>query len=248
MDTFSRAATNRSFRTIQTELEFLQEASALTTAQVSSIQAILDRSASSPAPNSRSAAVSPAPSTAAVSQLSVAASQLSLASPPPAKQEPTKAAEAAISVPPPVPSSPAPPAYDDSPLAHAIALYHYAPTDEGDVELHPQDRVAVLMYHNADWARGRNERTGQVGVFPRSYVSEVESSDKKENASASRADGGYGNMPMAVANGGEQPADGQAPGNSKFQQQGKKFGKKLGNATIFGAGATIGSNIVNSIL
>lgn len=29
--------------------------------------------------------------------------------------------------------------------------------------------------------------------------------------------------------------------------QGKKFGKKLGNAAIFGAGATIGGNIVNSI-
>lgn len=30
-------------------------------------------------------------------------------------------------------------------------------------------------------------------------------------------------------------------------EQGKKFGKKLGNAAIFGAGATIGGNIVNSI-
>jgi hypothetical protein len=34
---------------------------------------------------------------------------------------------------------------------------------------------------------------------------------------------------------------------SKTQQYGKKFGKKMGNAAIFGAGATIGSNIVNSI-
>ncbi|KAK9451079.1 SH3 domain-containing protein [Limtongia smithiae] len=34
---------------------------------------------------------------------------------------------------------------------------------------------------------------------------------------------------------------------SQFEKQGKKFGKKLGNAAIFGAGATIGSNIVNSI-
>jgi hypothetical protein len=28
---------------------------------------------------------------------------------------------------------------------------------------------------------------------------------------------------------------------------GKKFGKKLGNAAIFGAGATIGGKIVNGI-
>jgi hypothetical protein len=33
----------------------------------------------------------------------------------------------------------------------------------------------------------------------------------------------------------------------KGKEMGKKFGKKLGNAAIFGAGATIGSNIVNSI-
>jgi hypothetical protein len=34
---------------------------------------------------------------------------------------------------------------------------------------------------------------------------------------------------------------------SKFEQGGKKFGKKLGNAAVFGAGATIGGKIVNSI-
>lgn len=28
---------------------------------------------------------------------------------------------------------------------------------------------------------------------------------------------------------------------------GKKFGKKLGNAAVFGAGATLGSKIVNGI-
>jgi LAS seventeen-binding protein 1/2 len=52
---------------------------------------------------------------------------------------------------------------------------------------------------------------------------------------------------MAVA---EQPQQGGGDaqqGGGKFGEQGKKFGKKLGNAAIFGAGATIGSNIVNSI-
>jgi len=42
----------------------------------------------------------------------------------------------------------------------------------------------------------------------------------------------------------EQPTESK-PG--KGQEMGKKFGKKLGNAAIFGAGATIGGNIVNSI-
>ncbi|KAJ9161276.1 SH3-domain-containing protein [Coniochaeta hoffmannii] len=49
--------------------------------------------------------------------------------------------------------------------------------------------------------------------------------------------------PMAVANE-QQHGEG---GESKVSGAGKKFGKKLGNAAIFGAGATIGSNIVNSI-
>jgi hypothetical protein len=48
--------------------------------------------------------------------------------------------------------------------------------------------------------------------------------------------------PMAVAN--QQQGEG---GDNKVSGAGKKFGKKLGNAAIFGAGATIGSNIVNSI-
>lgn len=47
--------------------------------------------------------------------------------------------------------------------------------------------------------------------------------------------------PMAVAN---EP---QAGGESKFAGAGKKFGKKLGNAAIFGAGATLGGDLVNSI-
>jgi LAS seventeen-binding protein 1/2 len=41
------------------------------------------------------------------------------------------------------------------------------------------------------------------------------------------------------------PVEGKKP--SKFEENGKKFGKKMGNAAIFGAGATIGSNIVNGI-
>jgi len=116
---------------------------------------------------------------------------------------------------------------------------------------------------------GKNLRTGQEGVFPSNYVqrqmnpSPVEYYGNNEKASA--YPGGYPGLvtqqhqqqgppppgpsnpynssipPMAVA---EQPTDGKP---SKGQEMGKKFGKKLGNAAIFGAGATIGGNIVNSI-
>lgn len=52
-------------------------------------------------------------------------------------------------------------------------------------------------------------------------------------------------MPLAVS----QQFSGSDPNRktSKLEEHGKKFGKKMGNAAIFGAGATIGSNIVNGI-
>ena len=106
---------------------------------------------------------------------------------------------------------------------------------------------------NAEWWKGQNERTNLEGIFPRSYVKVV---DEKPPALAgtpqpvpqqqNNGPMSYGNMPVAVAQGNSGGgADGKPP--SKTQEQGKKFGKKLGNAAVFGAGATIGSNIVNSI-
>lgn len=80
---------------------------------------------------------------------------------------------------------------------------------------------------NADWAKGRNERSGGEGIFPRSYVT-VHALDEKAAAGL-----GYGNG-NGTANGmveGEQGAGaGAGAGAGKFNEQGKKFGKKMGNA------------------
>jgi hypothetical protein len=131
----------------------------------------------------------------------------------------------------------------------------------------------VHEYMNADWWMGRNLRTGQEGIFPRSYVVEEQQPSEKapppaayqqpQYAAATPSPGGY--YPVAPVPGGGYPAapppgpaaqpygqqqqqqEGDGSGGSKIGEQGKKFGKKLGNAAIFGAGATIGSNIVNSI-
>ena len=86
---------------------------------------------------------------------------------------------------------------------------------------------------NADWAKGRNERTGQEGIFPRSYVNIL---DEKSSAMIPppppQANGtSYGNMPVEVAqNGGG--AGGVGEGN-KLSEGGKKFGKKMGNAGMW---------------
>ncbi|GAB7358774.1 hypothetical protein MBLNU230_g4000t1 [Neophaeotheca triangularis] len=156
--------------------------------------------------------------------------------------------------------SPQPPAYQPPPgpppqaqwqqpqgLAQATALYAYNSTDAGDLPLQPNDQITVTEYMNAEWWKGRSSRTGQEGIFPRSYVKVVDTKSAPHNSGPAS----YGNMPMAVAQG--QP--GQAPpqdpnnpeGENKIEGHAKKFGGKLGNAAIFGAGATLGGNLVNSI-
>ena len=102
----------------------------------------------------------------------------------------------------------------------------------------PEDRIAITEYMNADWAKGKNERTGMEGIFPRSYISIVEEKSNPSN---------YGNVPLTVSQTGGGGNGSLTTGNSKFDENGKKFGKKLGNAAIFGAGASIGANIVNGI-
>ncbi len=53
-------------------------------------------------------------------------------------------------------------------------------------------------------------------------------------------------MPLVMTQtGSSSQPDSHRP--SKLEEHGKKFGKKMGNAAIFGAGATIGSKVVNGI-
>lgn len=92
---------------------------------------------------------------------------------------------------------------------------------------------------NAEWWKGRSERTGQEGIFPRSYV---KFEDSKMPPPQPQLQNNYGNMPVAVAQG-----NGQPQGPSKFSGLGKKVGGRFGNAVVFGAGATMGADLVNSI-
>lgn len=86
---------------------------------------------------------------------------------------------------------------------------------------------------NADWAKGRNERTGAEGIFPRSYVQIVDEKSAMVMPPQQQTSG-YGNVPMDVSQSGTgAAASGSGGGESKFNQQGKKFGKKMGNAGTF---------------
>jgi hypothetical protein len=142
-------------------------------------------------------------------------------------------------------------------LAHARALYRYAAGDARDCSLERDDRVAVYEYMNADWWMGRNLRTGQEGIFPRSYVVTVDPAADEEKKQQPMVPvvpvvqqqqqyppAPPPGQPVVPYNHHQQDDGGSG---SKVGEHGKKFGKKLGNAAIFGAGATLGSKVVNSI-
>ncbi|KAK9462164.1 SH3 domain-containing protein [Lipomyces oligophaga] len=166
----------------------------------------------------------------------------------------------------PAPAQIAPPTYAAAPMEPqpAEAMYDYHPTDQSDLPLYRGAQIVVLEKINPDWWRGRDLSTGREGVFPSSYVRVRDGYSGPPQQQQQQ----YGQpapyqapAPVAyqapnsqpVAQGSNQQL-GEEHKHHNFEhlesslgKNGKKFGKKLGNAAIFGAGATIGSNIVNSI-
>lgn len=257
------------------ELEALLEKGAISDEAYESIHAALpSESPLSSAP--AAAAPAPAPRVVSPPTNGMAAMNIHQQQPtPPPQQQPPSYNQTTAAAPPALPNrnQPPPAAPPSKPvIAHARALYRYQASDARDCSFEKDDRIAVYEYMNADWWMGRNERTGQEGIFPKTYVeptghagpppsshSPYPNEKAGFNGYAAPAQPTYGGYPppapaqqnpynnnvppMAVAEGG-QPAQ---EGDGKGKEMGKKFGKKLGNAAIFGAGATIGSNIVNSI-
>jgi hypothetical protein len=159
-------------------------------------------------------------------------------------------------------------------IAHVVALYRYADPDPRDLNFEAGDHVSVTEYCNPEWWQGKNVRTGEEGIFPKNYV-RIENSPSQlaqPSYNNEKVGGYYGAAPQQPPGGyypGQQQQHPPPPGPSdpyngpvppmqmanqptehqpgKGAEMGKKFGKKLGNAAIFGAGATIGGNIVNSI-
>ncbi|KAH7409533.1 hypothetical protein BKA64DRAFT_742610 [Cadophora sp. MPI-SDFR-AT-0126] len=249
---------NRSLRNIKNELESLAEHGAISDEAYDTIMAALPAESSLGGSSARSnptpvQAQAPAPAPVPTN----AFNNMRLNDPPP----PAYTTPVAPSVPNRAPS--APPAKPE--IARATALYRYAEPD--DCTFEPGDQIVVHEYMNNDWWLGRNLRTGKEGVFPVNYVQVIPSQPQGPPT----MHGAYGNEKANYNNaypGQYQPQQGPPPPGpsnpynssvppmaiaeepskpGKGQEMGKKFGKKLGNAAIFGAGATIGGNIVNSI-
>ncbi|KAJ2901906.1 hypothetical protein MKZ38_001258 [Zalerion maritima] len=267
--------TNRSLRIIKNELETLLEKGVLDDAAYDNITSMLPTesslsSVSIPTLGSQNRAQAPSPQPAQnlhaqpvlpirkASPAAIAADPVS--NPPPAYSQSPSQAHAAPSAPvpglPPRKNTESPAEPEKPVLCKARALYKYAAQDARDCSFDKDDVIHVYEYMNADWWMGRNERTNAEGIFPRNYVQEIPDSQYPNEKAGAGAVAGYpapppqgaqvqnpynnDAPPMAMAN----ETDGKP---NKGQEMGKKFGKKLGNAAIFGAGATMGSNLVNSI-
>lgn len=134
-----------------------------------------------------------------------------------------------------------PPAYSHAPiaatLATAVALYEYTPSDSGDLAIMPKDRISITEFMNADWAKGRNERTCAEGIFPRSYVEIVDHNEKSTTHAMPQPQhphpSNYGNMPLDVSQSGSNSTSTTGGKDGKLSQNANKFGKKLGNASKF---------------
>ncbi|RYP19420.1 hypothetical protein DL765_003393 [Monosporascus sp. GIB2] len=272
MDRQEIIATNKSLRLIKNELETLLEKGVVSDDVFDQVTKLLPAES----PLSRTEAQRGSPSVAApptpvsAPQTPPVQSMANMAlnqNPPPSHQaQPPPSYQQ--TGPPSLPARGGPPAAPPPQkpvLAHARALYRYQAADSRDLSFERDDLIAVHEYMNADWWMGRNERTGAEGIFPKTYVHvDLAEAPKQQQyqgyAPPAPVGGGYAAPapqaqnpynapapPMAVAEGGGNQGGGESQGESKVSQHGKKFGKKLGNAAIFGAGATIGSNLVNSI-
>lgn len=184
------------------------------------------------------------------------------------------------------------------------ALYAYSPQSPEDMQFEAGDRIELTERLSNDWARGKNERTGAVGVFPMNYVKQTRSgSSEKFSRPAAPVPGnsgqsGFINSPQAY-NDNEKyqppppswqasqqqyqqpqqqyqppqpyypnqqqqyqppvqyqqqqqqyPQNVMMPQQQPQQQKKHRFGgiaKRFGDSVVFGAGATLGSDLINKI-
>lgn len=159
----------------------------------------------------------------------------------------------------------------------AEAMYHFQPSGPTDLQLYPGQRIQIVEKLNQDWWRGKDVQNNQEGIFPSNYVRIVSGPGSGQMSVPPPSYNGNNYQQPPQQYGAPMPQQQQFPPPSVnyyqpqqqqvqpqpqqqvaaaqpdqnqhngFSEGAKKFGSKLGNAAIFGAGATVGSNIVNSI-
>lgn len=157
----------------------------------------------------------------------------------------------------------------------AEVSYNYSANGPNDLPLHAGQQIQIIEEVNTDWWRGRDLQTGQEGLFPSNYVRIVGSREQPRKSANSYpipsdvakygdrsqlpapqqlpypppSTNYYNSQSQQVQQ--QQPQQVQAPQEEKHHHHvsngAKKFGDKMGNAAIFGAGASIGNKIVDNL-
>lgn len=78
-------------------------------------------------------------------------------------------------VPPPVPILPSRTETPSVTLPSAVAQYDYEKDEDNEVEFVEGDLIIEIDFVDEEWWSGKNSRTGEIGVFPASYVALNES-------------------------------------------------------------------------
>lgn len=157
------------------------------------------------------------------------------------------------------------------------AIYKFEPQQDGDLAISAGDKIEVLEKPSSEWYKGRcNGKVGMFpanyvkpafsGNSSSSRVSgppppQYEQQSSQQEVRMQPSGNSYQQpmpYPPPSANYYQQQPQQQQPQQQPQQQQQqpeqskhsghlKNFGSQLGHAAIFGAGATIGSDLVNSI-
>lgn len=141
--------------------------------------------------------------------------------------------------------------YESHYSEYVEAIYQFDPQQAGDLALHVGDIVEVLEKPSAEWYKGRLH--GHEGMFPSNYTKPSDGKKHHSIFGSHKQAAAAPPQPVVVQQPPPQPVvvQQQAPAKQHHEHHVgahlKSFGSKLGNAAIFGAGATMGSDIVNSI-
>ncbi|KAF8458175.1 hypothetical protein BGX38DRAFT_1265461 [Terfezia claveryi] len=247
------AVRNRAIRAILTELEFLAEARIITYDDYKKITALLpdtktySGAAFTVTPQLTSTET---PKTAKAPASQVVVSQIGATSSPASEKKKTHPETAAP--PPSYVSVNEPTVPFDARALHDFG--NHAGYQPGDLLFSKGSLIRVRKKESHDWWYGQvlNEQhqpVGEMGLFPKTFV-KVEYNEKVVDSKPSLPMRKTGdNMMTSIAHdsGSGRVAPQEEKGKGKLEENGTKFGKKLGNAAIFGAGATIGSKIVGGI-
>ncbi|TID20485.1 hypothetical protein CANINC_003602 [Pichia inconspicua] len=244
----SSAQYNRSLTTIKTELEFLLDSEVITKSLFDHINSCL--------PDKYTKGMPPVDYNGD-SKLQSLQSSSSLP-PPPSYQAPVDA--------PPIRklAVPSTPVYID----FVEAIYDFQPQQSEDLQLYAGDKIKVIEKISDAWWKG--DCNGRIGIFPSNYVRSISENGRNSPAPVPtptptptyQPPQGYYQPPPPPQQQPQQmqmytpPPPIQQPvvvQNVPMQQTSetgstlRNIGSKLGDAALFGAGATIGSDIVNSI-